>query len=91
MATNSKFHNGYEILGSRKFPFFAASRTYEGFDAAKVRQIIHLREGNWDQTKRGRMIRKSGGIKCPGTDIALPRLPLATIPGVCSGIRFRIL
>lgn len=67
LACDPDLHNGYEILGAVKF--LRLLRTYD-FDAAKVRQIIHLREGDWVRDERGRMHHKSGGIKCPGTDIA---------------------
>ena len=67
LINNPDLHNGYEILGAVKF--LRLLRTYD-FDAAKVRQIIHLREGDWVRDERGRMHHKSGGIKCPGTDIA---------------------
>jgi phage terminase large subunit-like protein len=67
VATDSKFHNGYEILGAVKF--LRLLRTYE-FNERKVQQIIHLREGNWETDEKGRMHYASGGIKCPGTDVA---------------------
>jgi phage terminase large subunit-like protein len=60
-------HNGYEILGAVKF--LRLLRTYE-FNERKVQQIIHLREGNWEPDEQGRMHYVSGGIRCPGTDVA---------------------
>lgn len=52
-------HNYYEILGAIKF--LRLLRTYE-FDHKKVRQVIRLREGVW---QNGKHIR--GGIHCSGT------------------------
>ena len=60
-------HNGYEILCGVKF--LRLLRTYE-FNERKVRQVIRLREGEWQQDSRGRWQHISGGIQCPGTDTA---------------------
>lgn len=60
-------HNGYEILCAVKF--LRLLRTYE-FNERKVRQIIYLREGEWQRDPSGRWRHISGGIKCPGTDTA---------------------
>ena len=60
-------HNGYEILCAVKF--LRLLRTYD-FNDRKVRQIIRLREGVWQQDSRGRWQHVSGGIHCPGTDTA---------------------
>ena len=57
-------HNGREIEGAVRF--LRLLDTYE-FNHKKVRQVIRLREGEWEQTKDGRWVHKSGGIACPGT------------------------
>lgn len=59
--------NLYEILGAIKF--LRLLRTYE-FNHDMVRQIVHLREGDWEQDDRGRWHYLRGGIRCPGTDTA---------------------
>lgn len=58
-----ELHNTYEILGAVKF--LRLLRTYE-FNHKKVRQVIRLREGEWQQVN-GRWQHISGGIPCPGT------------------------
>ena len=57
-------HNGYEILCGLRF--LRLLKTYE-FNYKKVRQVIRLREGEWEETKDGRWLHKRGGIACPGT------------------------
>ena len=57
-------HNGYEILCGLRF--LRLLKTYE-FNHKKVRQVIRLREGEWEETKDGRWLHKRGGIACPGT------------------------
>lgn len=57
-------HNGYEILCGLRF--LRMLKTYE-FNYKKVRQVIRLREGEWEETKDGRWLHKRGGIACPGT------------------------
>lgn len=59
--------NIMELLGAVKF--LRLLRTYD-FDIEMVRDIIHLREGDWQQDERGRWQHIRGGIKCPGTDTA---------------------
>lgn len=57
------WHNYYEVLGGIKF--LRLLRSYD-FDHKKVRQVIRLREGEWEQVgKTWRYI--SGGLKQPGT------------------------
>ena len=58
-----ELHNTYELLGAVKF--LRLLRTYE-FNHKKVRQVIRLREGEWQQVG-GRWQHVSGGIACPGT------------------------
>ena len=60
-------HNGYEILCAVKF--LRLMRTYD-FNIQRVKDIIRLREGDWEQDDRGRWQYIRGGIKCPGTDMA---------------------
>ena len=60
-------HNGYEILCAVKF--LRLLRTYD-FNIQRVKDIIRLREGDWEQDDRGRWQYIRGGIKCPGTDMA---------------------
>ena len=57
-------HNGYEILCGLRF--LRLLKTYE-FNYKKVRQVIRLREGEWEETKDGRWLHKRCGIACLGT------------------------
>lgn len=57
------FHNLYEVLGALKF--LRLLRTYE-FNDRKVRQVIRLREGEWQQAG-GQWQHVCGGLKQPGT------------------------
>ena len=61
---NPNAHNGYEILSVIRF--LRHLRTYE-FNHKKVRQVIKLREGTWQQDKRGMCQHVSGGLKQPLT------------------------
>lgn len=67
LCNDSAHHNGYELLCAVKF--LRLFRTYD-FNERKVRQVIRLREGEWQQDSRGRWQHVSGGIQCPGTDTA---------------------
>ena len=67
LCNDSAHHNGYELLCAVKF--LRLFRTYD-FNERKVRQVIRLREGEWQQDSRGRWQHISGGIQCPGTDTA---------------------
>ena len=55
-------HNVYEILCAARF-----LRLYSiyDFDARKVRQVIRLREGDWQRDSGGIWRHVRGGIKCP--------------------------
>lgn len=55
-------HNAYEIRCALRF--LRLFRTYE-FDARKVRQVIRLREGEWQRDTQGIWRHVRGGIKCP--------------------------
>ena len=57
-------HNIYELLGGLKF--LRLLRTYP-FNVKKVRQVIRLREGIWQQNSRGRWQHVKGGIRQPLT------------------------
>lgn len=61
---NPNDHNGYEILCAVKF--LRLLRTYE-FNHKKVRQVIRLREGEWQQDRQGTWRHVRGGISQPGT------------------------
>ena len=56
-------HDGYEILGGVRF--LRLLNTYQ-FNHKKVRQVIKLREGNWEM-RNGQYNYLGGGIACPGT------------------------
>lgn len=57
-------HNGWEILCGVKF--LRLLRTYD-FNHRKVKQVIRLREGEWEQNGSGMWRHVKGGIACPGT------------------------
>lgn len=57
-------HNVYEILGAVKF--LRMMRTYD-FNLKKVRQVIRLREGEWQQMPSGAWQYVRGGLPQPGT------------------------
>ena len=63
MIACPEYHNIYEILGAVKF--FRLLDTYD-FNYKKVRQVIRLREGEWEQ-RDGIWKHIKGGIACPGT------------------------
>lgn len=63
LAENPDWHNGYEILCGVRFLRYI--RTY-GFNIKRVRQIIKLREGNWECVN-GKWRHISGGIRQPLT------------------------
>lgn len=63
MAQYPEEHSGWEILCAVKF--LRLLRTYQ-FNHKKVRQVIRLREGDW-QMKNGYWQHISGGIPQPGT------------------------
>lgn len=58
-------HNHMELLCAVKF--LRLLRTYP-FNVNKVRRIIRLREGDWEQDTRGYWHHVSGGIRQPGTN-----------------------
>ncbi len=58
-------HNIYEVLGAVKF--LRLLRTYD-INMKKVRQVVRLREGEWQQDGHGRWRHVSGGLKQPGTN-----------------------
>lgn len=58
------YHNAYEMLCAVKF--LRLLRTYD-FNHKKVRQVIRLREGEWQQQSDGTWRHVKGGIACPGT------------------------
>lgn len=55
-------HNLHEVRGALRF--LRLFRKYE-FDARKVRQVIRLREGEWQRDGKGIWRHVRGGIKCP--------------------------
>lgn len=61
---NTDYHNLYELLGALKL--LRLMRTYE-MDVPKVRQVIRLREGDWEIGKRGIYYWKANGLLLPGT------------------------
>ena len=63
MLENPDAHNGYEILGG--VCFLRYLRMYD-FNYKRVRQIIKLREGNWECVD-GKWRHISGGIRQPLT------------------------
>ena len=63
MVREPEMHNGYEMLCAVKF--LRLLRTYD-FDLKKVRQVIRLREGEWQHNGRTWQYVR-GGIACPGT------------------------
>lgn len=65
MYTIPDQHNTYEILCAVKF--LRLLRTYE-FNHKKVRQVVRLREGEWQADERGLWHYVRGGIKQPGTN-----------------------
>ena len=67
LVDSPHLHNGYELLCGVKF--LRLLRTYE-YNEKLVQQVIHLREGDWEQDEKGRWHHVRGGIKCPGTDKA---------------------
>ena len=56
--------NLYELLGAVRF--LRLMDTYD-FDQRKVRKVIFLREGKWEQKADGTWRHVSGGIAQPGT------------------------
>lgn len=57
-------HNVYEVLGAVRF--LRLMRTYD-FNDKKVRQVIRLREGEWQQDDGGQWRHLSGGLPQPST------------------------
>jgi phage terminase large subunit-like protein len=64
LVSQPSVHSGWEILCAVKF--LRLKRTYQ-FNHKKVRQVIRLREGEWQQDKDGRWRYIRGGIAQPGT------------------------
>lgn len=71
MWREPELHGGWEVLCAVKF--LRLLRTYD-FNRKKVRQVIRLREGEWEETgggpsrNGGRMWKYvGGGLACPGT------------------------
>ena len=64
LCANPELHNGNELLCGVKF--LRLLRTYP-FNHKKVRQVIRLREGEWQRDQRGVWQYIDGGIKQPLT------------------------
>lgn len=66
MWRDPELHGGWEVLCAVKF--LRLLRTYD-FNRKKVRQVIRLREGEWEEV--GKMWKHvGGGLDCPGTSAA---------------------